>query len=99
MALLKRTLALLTAWMLVFWGLAMAGAGHALWQVFGASTIYVGLLQAAALAFAGDAIFVGLLVAKGGRKSKIIIGFFAVAGLLVSLGAFRAIRHAWQAGM
>jgi hypothetical protein len=99
MALLKRVLALLTGWLLVSWGLGMAGAGHALWQMFGASTIYVGLLQAAALVVVGDAIFVGLLVAKGGERAKVVVGFFAVAGIFLSVGAFGAIRSAWRAGM
>lgn len=99
MALLKRVLALLAGWALVFWGLAMAGGGHAFWQAFGARTIYVGLLEALALVIVGDALLIGLLVARAGEKSKVVIGFFAVAGLLVSLGAFGAIRHAWQVGM
>lgn len=99
MALLKRVLALLAGWVLISWGLAMVGAGHALWQMFGATTIHVGLLEAAALVVAGDAILVGLLVAKGGERSKIVIGFFAVAGLFVSLGAVSEIHRAWQVGM
>jgi len=99
MPLFKRALALLTGWVLILWGLGMDGAGHASWQMFGASTIYVGTLEAAALDIAGDAIFAGLLIAKGGETSKIVIGFFAVAGILLSVAAFGALRSSWHAGM
>ncbi len=95
MTLLKRVLALLVGWMLALTGLAMAGAGHALWQAFGAATLHVGLLQAATLVVVADAIFVGLLLARGSERSKVILGFFAVGGLFVSVAAFGAIRHAW----
>ena len=99
MVLLRRLLALLTGWLLVSLGLAMAGGGHALWQMFGARSIYVGLIGAAGFVSAGDALLVGLLLARGGPRSKVVIGFFAAAGLFLSLGAFGAIRHAWQVGM
>lgn len=78
---------------------AMAGGGHALWQVLGARTTHVGLVEAVALVIAGDALFVSLLVARGGERSKIVVGIFAVPGLLASLGALAAVGHAWRTGL
>jgi hypothetical protein len=97
-AILKRTLLLLLGWLLVAWGLVMAGGGHALWRVFGAATIGSGLVQATAIVVAGDALLVWVVLMNGSERLKVVFGVFAVAGIFLSVASFGAIRHAWVAG-
>ena len=94
-----KVLATAGAWLLLLLALAMAGSGHAMWSILGASSLRVGLLHAIALCTAADATFACVISSKMGERARIVLGFFVIAGLLLSVAAFAAIREAWVTGL
>jgi len=90
-----RVLALFLGWFLTFVAIGMIGSGRGR-AILGAATPHGGLLQAAVLVVVADAVFLGLLATRGSERSKVIIGFFAVAGMFASAFALSQLPQAWR---
>lgn len=92
-----RILALLAGWAVLSGALVLAALGHAgaLGDFAGPAGSHARLVLATALLVAGDAILLRVLWSDGGETSKVILGFFAVAGLFFSLFVFAQVRQLW----